>query len=107
MSTETLQHPVMSTLEKHVNRNLLKWAAGHVLTCPGCGDILDCKRTVSAEIARVTPAPKEVVRSYVMCSACWDKYLPKITQGIASAKAKNPEIEASLDVVDGREVFKR
>ena len=94
-------------LARTVNRNLLKWAAGHVMACPGCQAILDCKRTVSAEIVRLVPGPREVVRSYVMCSKCWDIYRPKIESGIAAAGAKNSEIKAELDIVDGREVFKR
>lgn len=71
-----------SLMQSTVNRNLVKWAAGHVLTCPCCDKILDCRSTVVA--SRNTGA------QLVICASCWDE---------------KTERHAYNEIVDGRTLW--
>jgi hypothetical protein len=107
MNTQ-LEKPVESFLGKHLNKQLLKHAAGSNMFCPGCDKCLDCKSTVLATIHRtVNDGPEEIVRSYTLCAKCWDERGPVVRQAVDKVVARSPQLKARLEVVDGREVFKR
>jgi len=71
-----------------VQRNLLKYAAGTAITCPKCGDILDCKRTVLIDITGDRP------RTQVMCTTCWGMAPHVMRQHLIGGGV--------MDVLDGR-----
>jgi hypothetical protein len=77
-------------MQTTINRSLLKYAAGRAVFCPQCGDIMDAKRTVIV----TTPAGQ----TRTMCAHCWDQ---------VAGFARKDERFAELDILDGREVFKR
>ncbi len=106
----TTQEPD-SMLKRTVQRNLLKWAAGHLIFCPACGDVMDCKRTVAAEWQYRKPGqdwkvPEVRGASITSCAKCFDKNKPKLDAVLDKLKTRQHE-EWRLDVVDGREVFGR
>lgn len=102
-----LHREVDSFLKQQLHKQLLRYAAGTAISCPGCGDIMDCRRTVSAEIVvdYSDGRPEAIVRTYTLCAKCWDKYAPNVQHGIDKAMAKNASIKGRVDVVDGRQVF--
>jgi len=53
-----------------LNRNLLKYSAGHAITCPSCGKIADYRRWVIWE----SPAGQHGAN----CADCWRKGLAKM-----------------------------
>ena len=76
-------------MQKTVNRNLLKYAAGRAIFCPCCSVIMDARRTVIVTAGDVTK---------VLCASCWDTAVaPKIST----------ERLAQCEIVDGRIEFKR
>jgi len=114
--TTTLPSPLDSMMARTVNRNLLKWAAGHHIFCPRCGEIMDCKRTVHAEFQYRKPGqdwkvPDAAGVSFVGCTKCWDRDRETYTKVIASLEKRAVDSgngkEWRLDIIDGREVFKR
>ena len=72
-------------LRAQLEGELLRWAVGRAITCPYCGDILDCRRAVLADSASGG--------STVACVACWDKAKEYVL-------ARVPDVE----VTDGREL---
>lgn len=73
-----------SAMELVVNRETLKFACGRSIFC-GCGAVLDCRRAVLlTNAAGVTAAA---------CASCYDRVAGRLP--------------ADLEVLDGRELFKR
>jgi hypothetical protein len=93
MST-TVDTPVLSIMQQVVNQNLLKYAAGHTLTCHKCGNILDCRRTVDITVWDGDKIGEHAVR----CVTCYDRYC---ASAVAVARGRG----VNVDVVDGRVVF--
>lgn len=76
-------------MQRTLNRNLLKYAAGRAIFCPICGNVMDQKRTVIITAGEVTKT---------MCGQCWDSEVkPKI----------RADVVAKLDILDGRVEFRR
>jgi hypothetical protein len=90
MSNLELPDEIRSPLEQHLNRNLLKYAAGAAIYCPHCSKILDCRKTVIVTV----PAKSY---TYTLCCACYDECLVRM-------QAKGVDT-TTWDVVDGRTVF--
>jgi hypothetical protein len=82
------------TMQGTINRNLLQYAVGHRITCPRCSRILDMRDAVTATLSK----PAGGSRDYTLCCACWDQ-VRLAMHDIAL------ELKASLEVIDGREVF--
>lgn len=78
---------MLSELEAEVTRNLLKFAVGQVIFCPGCNAIMDCRRAVMIEVGGHTR---------VACGTCHDNK-------IKAALAAYPNVE--VKITDGRELF--
>ena len=76
---------LLSEMERTISRNLLKYAAGHHIFCPGCDAIMDCTRTVI-----VSAGSREIVR----CTTCWDA-----ARLLVEASAA---VEGKYSVLDGR-----
>ena len=76
---------IESFLRPQLEGELLRWAVGRAITCPGCGRVLDCRRAVLAD------SPSQ--GSAVACSECWDK-----------AKAHVLARVPHLEVTDGRDI---
>lgn len=90
-------------MRDQVNKQLLRWAAGHCMTCSNCGDILDCESTVSAEVSRnYQNRGEEIISEYVVCGTCWDQFKGKVLEGVERANARLPELNGKVDIVDGR-----
>lgn len=76
----------LTYLQRHVYRELVRFAAGQNITCPVCGDILDAKATVV-----ITDTDDH---TQVRCAACY---------GRPAGTFQN----ASVTVLDGRTLFDR
>ena len=77
------------SLERTVNRGLLRDTVGRVMFCPGdcCGRVLDVRRSVA-----VWRSDRLVLCA---CTDCADPVLERV----------KPETLAALEVLDGRELF--
>lgn len=61
---------MLDQMQKTINRNMLKYAAGHAIFCPSCGNILDYRASVLWE----SPSGK----NGISCADCWRKGFEKI-----------------------------
>lgn len=89
---------IENTLQTHVNRNLLKYAAGRVMFCPSCDKCLDCRSTVNVTVLH----KGEVHSSTTLCAACYDARKPVLDAALAKA---SPDVGITLDIVDGRALW--
>ena len=92
----------MTTMEKMVNRQLVKYAAGRCVWCPRCHGVMDQKRTVVATVHD----GDEVLVSYTLCGNCWDPQVREVGVLLA-AKAAKVGRPLRLEVVAGRQLWKR
>lgn len=98
-----LEPKTANFLEKHLNKQLLRYAAGSAILCPNCQTIMDCRRTVVATIHRtVDNNPEECVKSSTLCGSCWDRIRPSIQAVVDKLTIKHPELKPRLEIVDGR-----
>jgi hypothetical protein len=74
-------------MKRELNVNLLKYTAGHLLTCPRCGKIMDYRDTVIVSLANGERAEARCGT----CSDAWIKVLADCNLGVDK-----------LDIVDGR-----
>jgi len=96
----TATESIMGTMQHHVNRNLLMYAAGQAIFCPACQAIMDCKSTVVATVHRqVGSDPEECVQSWTMCSKCWAKRRPTVVDSFTRVAGRHPELNARLEIV--------
>lgn len=88
-----------------IESNLLRFAAGHNIFCPACGDVMDWRKTTIATIYGVPKGKtaEEIVRQFCSCSECWDKRKVAFYEGVAKSTAKLPECKIRTEIVDGRE----
>ena len=68
------------------NKVLLRYSAGKAITCPHCGTIADARKWVTAT---------QGGHSMAACVTCWDKAV------------EGKAMPASVEVLDGRVVYKR
>lgn len=95
---------VETLMKDAVELNLLKNAAGQNIFCPSCQRIMDCRETVIATIYASSPKIQEkIVAQYCSCAKCFDKRKHNLEKGIADSIAKNPEVSARIEIVDGRD----
>lgn len=107
MPQQNPERTVDPLLQNHLERELLKYAAGRSISCPACGEIMDARKTVVATTYATPPNGTEIIATqYVQCTACWDRLRLQFTRGVDSAKARRPEANIRSEVVDGRAVFK-
>jgi len=85
---------VLGGMETTVKRNILKYAAGRTMFCPGCQTIMDCKRTVTWDLLK----EDKLLMSKVLCTACYDS---KIAGNAAIAEAVTSK-GLTVEVTDGR-----
>jgi len=88
----------MPDLETTMNRQLVKWAAGHKISCDGCGRILDASSTVvyTGQASRA-----------VSCGTCWDENLEAAARKKGLTTAKVVELLTEHDasaILDGRKI---
>lgn len=92
---------MFGSVKQQVDRNLLKYAAGHHIFCPSgnkCGGkVLDHRDTVVA-------THKESGKTMVACGDCWDDAKSKVH---AKHGAAAQSMLDKWDVVDGRPAHKR
>jgi hypothetical protein len=101
--TITNEVTVISFLEQHVNRQLLRYAAGTAIFCPRCGEIMDCERTVVATVHRkLAGKEEEIVATYTQCAKCWDKASSVAVSAVEKVARQHPELNARMEIVDGR-----
>jgi hypothetical protein len=88
---------MINEMERTINKNLLKYAVGHAIFCPGkhCGGaVMDMRRAVMVTVKR----GGQELRTLTICAACFD----------ASRAELNAAVEGkgcTLELVDGRELF--
>jgi hypothetical protein len=103
----TLPAGVDQFLRPHLERELLIYTAGRVMTCPACGDILDCRRTTILSVHGVpaAAAAEKIIKTYVQCAACWDQRGAGSLASLRSLAAAKPCAKIRTELVDGRTVF--
>lgn len=94
-------------LRNELEMQLLKYTAGRLMTCPGCGQLLDCTRTTVFSVYGVPQgkAKEELVANFVQCTKCWDKRGAGSLKSILELTERKPELKIRTELVDGREVF--
>ena len=90
---------IESTLERHLQRQLLKFAAGQHICCPFCGNILDWTRTVNYELSK----DGQAVLNKTFCSPCWDKCRNTVAAKVTALRAQGQH-EYKEDILDGRQL---
>ena len=102
------QRTVDSAVELAVNRELLKYAAGRAVCCPGCGNVMDWRTTTVLTLHQ----GERCAASEVLCGAChirrnrrqfWGEVMAKLEQRMRS---RNPDVDPklSIEVVVGPDV---
>jgi hypothetical protein len=87
---------VESGMERIVKRNMLKYQVAQTMFCPYCHACLDTERAVSVDVMR----SDKLIASKIACAECWDRGKERL----------NAMLQANgytIDVTDGRELFKR
>ena len=105
MTTDSLEHkPVIGLVRDTVEANLLKYAAGRAIACPGCGEIMDWRTTVLVSIYAALPEkPEKAIKDYLQCGSCWDKNRHHLEEGLEKTKARITNVTLRTEVVDGRD----
>ncbi len=88
---------IMTEFERTAKRNMLKWHVGQTIFCPGCQNVLDCKRAVEVDISK----DGELKASKIFCAQCWDERLRDKIPGLLAEHGHTVALQ------DGRELFKR
>jgi len=103
----TLPREVDPFLRNQLERELLKYTAGRVMSCPACGELLDCERTTVFTVHGVPEgkASEEIVATYVQCASCWDERGSGAAHSILKLATRKPELKIRTELVDGRTVF--
>ena len=91
--TESEDEPIPG-MKKTLNRNLLKYAAGHHIFCPSCENVLDHKNTV-------VMTNKRTGNTTVNCGDCHDKLLNKVGEKHGHDVLQK-HLADTYDIVDGR-----
>jgi len=94
-TTSSALNGMMSELAITAKRKMLKWHAGQVMFCPGCEQVLDCRRAVELDFMQ----GGELKASKITCASCWESKL----KGHIEAQAE--EHGYTLEVTDGRVLF--
>lgn len=98
-----MKNDLVGFLQRHANRELLKYSAGHSIFCPKCQTVLDRRSTVVSTIHRLYKGNEAVVFSTVCCARCWTKLGPVVRQVFEDARtitgAKYPGVTFWLEVV--------
>lgn len=94
-------------LERIAHRNLLKYAAGQVMFCPGCETCMDCTRTVNVECLVDSRDGKgeRSIKSWTLCASCYDRRKQVFEDGKQKVLAAHTDWSVRYEVIDGREVF--
>jgi hypothetical protein len=87
--------PIITELEHHLQRNMLKWHVGHEIFCKSCGAVMDCKRAVEVDVMR----GPDLLKSLVVCALCYDD----ARERMEAAAARQEGVR--LVVQDGRVLF--
>ena len=83
----------MNFLEATLEREVLSYAVGLAITCPGCEAILDTDDSVL-----MVPKPGKDGRTAILCGDCHDKMIDKASALDFAA------LVARYDTTDGREL---
>lgn len=84
-------------LQTKVNRELLKFAVSHAITCPVSGKVLDVRRAVLLTVT----FPSGNVSQVCMSADEWSSVEGKFREGMDAGKY------SGLAVLDGRELYRR
>lgn len=79
----TTHKDVTEMFKDQMNGELLKYAAGHYIFCPVCGDLLDWKTVVIIEVYKGS----DYKGQQVACTKCFKP------EGIAKLEAKGIKLE--------------
>tara|TARA_R100001082_G_C4307218_1_gene135128 strand:- start:311 stop:604 length:294 start_codon:yes stop_codon:yes gene_type:complete len=92
--------PVLDAVQKEMKKEWFKSAVGHQTFCyvGQCRAVLDCKRAVEITIWK----GKEPAKVSFYCSKCYDK--ADLVRFEAEVLTPNG---LTLEIVDGRELFKK
>lgn len=94
---------LMSHMEATIQANMLRYQCGQAIFCPGCQNILDCTRAVSADIYR----GRDIVRVLLFCAKCFDeKKIAELIQGGIDKAAAKGITDGRVEYIDGRELHK-
>lgn len=102
----TTDNPIMNQMELTLKRNMLKWHVGHVMFCPVCQKVMDCRKAVEIDVyqraidADGSEKQGELVTSKITCAKCYDGAAVRIADAV---RAKG----FIGEVIDGRVIFAR
>lgn len=77
-----------------LSKQLLRYAAGSVINCPECGQIMDWRRTVTTEFHATTGN----TTTYTACTRCWDSCAPRLLE----VAARN---DIEVETIDARDIL--
>jgi hypothetical protein len=101
---------MIDLIKNQVDTGFLKYAAGTAITCPGCGEVMDWRRTVVATVYASKAGQERITAQYTQCSKCWDARKANLDAGMAKAQAKlnaaGHGITLRAEICDGRELSK-
>ena len=87
---------ILSDLELHVRKQLLRYAVSQAIFCPTCGGILDVRRTILTEGS---------ARTGIACASCWESLLERMRERFGADRVT--DVLTELSVTDGRELHGR
>jgi hypothetical protein len=85
--------PMASPMAERITKNMLRYHVGISITCPACGDILDCRRAVEMNFSQFD----KLVHSGIRCARCFD------AMGDVGLAAKRRGL--TVELADGRVLF--
>lgn len=88
----------MTPMERQITRNMLREAVGRQMTCPGCKQILDCRRAVELDFYH--RGGRDIAGVKVMCAPCYDAKC-----GHGKLRAQMEGTGFTVEAIDGRELF--
>jgi len=92
---QTKETEIFSPLTRTLRRNMLRWHVGHVIFCPACQAVLDCRRAVEIDVMQ----GGKLAKSLIVCASCFDGKVK------ANAEAMVKELfshNLSVEIIDGR-----
>jgi len=85
---------MLDILKTQIDRQSLKYSVGRAITCPTCGDIMDCTRAVE-----VTYSKGRAVKTGVCCTTCYDA---RIAPEVESIREHLTSCGIATEILDGR-----
>ncbi len=87
---------ILSDLELHIRKQLLRYAVSQAIFCPTCEGILDVRRAVLTEGS---------ARTGIACVSCCESLLERMRERFGADRVA--DVLTEISVTDGRELHRR